>query len=625
MDADIDQKSLLSIDGAWLRDALVAGIHHVIARRDYINRINVFPVPDGDTGTNLAMTMHAILVGATRKINSDVGKFLEQAADHAIDGARGNSGAIFAQFLQGFHEAVEGASTLTAHDYAEATYNGSRSAQMAIARPKEGTMITVIRDYALSLRAQIKEGVEDFRDLLQVGLERARTSLSNTPNQLEVLRKAGVVDAGAQGFVDLLEGIQEYVETGTVTSVLPVGLQLDEDLAPEHLGGNVEDVTHRYCTECVVTRDGLDRRKLRDQLLELNCSSLVLAGTRNKVRVHIHVNDTADVFRICEDFGDVSSRKADDILAQTQTTHSRHGRVAILSDTGADLPEEEMERLHIHLVPLRVNLSDRQFLDKVSLSSSEFYELLRSSPEYPRTSQPPPGDFRRQFEFLTSHFDSVIAVTVSRAMSGTWQAAQAAAKRVDEEQVKTFDSMNASAGQGLLTLFAAEAAAANLNRQCILDGLEYLRPRTRTYALVPDLSYGVRGGRVPKGMKTFTDVAHLSLIIKNNDEGKIGPAGVLFLRSDAPRRFARWVMKRLNHKRRYRLLVAHCDYAEGGEAMRQFLEQNVKGAHSVLLTAAGSSIGAHAGPGSLVVGVQEYISAEEWQARWKEQQAGNGG
>ena len=233
MDAEIDQQSLLSIDGAWLRDALVAGIHHVIARRDYINRINVFPVPDGDTGTNLAMTMHAILVGSTRKINSDVGKFLEQAADHAIDGARGNSGAIFAQYLQGFHEAVEGSATLSAHDYAEAAYNGSRSAQMAIAKPKEGTMITVIRDYALSLRAQIKDGVDDFRDLLQAGLEKARTSLSNTPNQLEVLRKAGVVDAGAQGFVDLLEGIQEYVETGTVTSVLPVCLLYTSDAADD--------------------------------------------------------------------------------------------------------------------------------------------------------------------------------------------------------------------------------------------------------------------------------------------------------------------------------------------------------------------------------------------------------
>ena len=608
-----------SVDGQWFREALMAGIYRVIAHRDYLNKINVFPVADADTGTNLAMSMHAVLVGATQKVQAHLGNFLEQVADHALDGARGNSGAIFAQYWQGFYESVAERATLTTSDYAAAAFEGSRSAHTAIAEPREGTMLTVIRDYALSLKEQVARGVSDFRALLDAGLEQARVSLARTPELLDVLKQAGVVDAGAHGFVDMLEGFQEYLQDGLAASVLPAGLQLEEEDAPRSAAGAAGAVEHRFCTECMITGAAIDRRKLHDRMLQLGCSSLVIAGTKRKVRVHIHVNNPAAVFLACEEFGEVSSQKADDMRQQMETTHSRHGRVAIVADTGADIPDEEMERLHVHLVPLRVNLSDRQYLDKLSLDPGEFYQLLRDAPEYPKTSQPPPGDFRRQFEFLKSHFEAVLSVNVSSALSGTVQAAQSAAKRVDERLVGVYDTLNASAGQGLMALYAAEAAQENFDLGTIRAALDYMRPRTRTFAVIKDLSYGVRGGRIPRGIKRIADVFRLTPIIGTNQGGRVVGVGVLFSRHELPKRFARWLARRINKDQAYRLLIAHCDERQGARELRDLLVNSIPMVHSVMLTAAGTAVGAHAGPGSLVVGIQEYLSPEDWYSQFGQQ------
>ncbi len=615
-DASARTAPIETVDGEWFREALIAGIYRVIEQRDYLNKINVYPVADSDTGTNLSLTMRAVLIGATAKVRTHVGQFLEQVADHALDGARGNSGAIFAQYWQGFYEAVGERASLTAGGYADAAFEGARSAHTAIAEPREGTMLTVIRDYAHALREQIAAGVADFRALLAAGLERARVSLAHTPEQLEVLKQAGVVDAGAHGFVDMLEGFQDYLDKGAAATEPPADLDLEDEDAPSAAAGTVGEIEHRFCTECVITGAAIDRRKLHDRMGQLGSSSLVIAGTKSKVRLHVHVNNPAAVFLAAEEFGEVSSQKADDMRQQAETTHARRTRVAVVADTGADLPESEMERLHLNLVPLRVNLSDRQYLDKLSLNPAEFYELLRNAPEYPKTSQPPPGDFRRQFEFLRSHFESVLSVNVSSALSGTLQAAQSAAKRVDGAAISVYDTLNASAGQGLMALYAAEAAQLNFDLDTVRAALDYMRPRTRTFGVIRDLTYGVRGGRIPAWVKRVADLLRVTPVIANNAVGRVVVVGALLSRREVTARFARWVARRLKHDRAYRLLIAHCDARDEARRLRDLLVERVPMVHSALLTAAGTAVGAHAGPGSLVLGVQEYLAPADWRAQF---------
>ena len=204
------------LDAPRLLRALSAGIGHVFQRREYLNRINVFPVPDGDTGTNMAFTFKTILEATATSPDERVDDLMDHVADAALDGARGNSGAIMAQYFHGFREAVAGRRLLTAEKFAQAAAAGAEAAWTAMSKPVQGTLPTVLEDFSQELTRRVAGGVSDFQSLLAHGLERARVSLANTPNQLAVLKQAGVVDAGGQGFVDLLDGIWTFIVSGEV-------------------------------------------------------------------------------------------------------------------------------------------------------------------------------------------------------------------------------------------------------------------------------------------------------------------------------------------------------------------------------------------------------------------------
>lgn len=160
-------------------------------------------MPDGDTGTNLAVTLAAVRA-ALRQREPHAGRLLAIVADAALDGARGNSGAILAQFLHGACDASQDHRLLTMRHFVEAVERGSEYAREAVTEPREGTMLTVIREFGAGLAAQLAASREEFASLLEAGLQRARVALAGTTVQLEALRRAGVVDAGARGFVDLL-------------------------------------------------------------------------------------------------------------------------------------------------------------------------------------------------------------------------------------------------------------------------------------------------------------------------------------------------------------------------------------------------------------------------------------
>jgi len=194
------------LDGKRLYRVIHAGLQKVLAREDYLNKINVFPVPDNDTGTNMAYTLTAIEEGITDKSPNQINEMSQKIADSALDGARGNSGVILAQFLLGFADAIQDKLTITTKQFSQAVEKACDYAYDALMEPREGTILTVIKDWSEYIRNH-SDRIYDFSELLHNGLERAQESLKDTPKKLAVLKKAGVVDAGAQGFVYLLEGM----------------------------------------------------------------------------------------------------------------------------------------------------------------------------------------------------------------------------------------------------------------------------------------------------------------------------------------------------------------------------------------------------------------------------------
>ena len=595
----------LRIRGPALRRALIAGARRVIADRDVLNKINVFPVADGDTGSNLAFTLGGVLTGALSRRTAGAGELMRQVGEDAIDGARGNSGAILAQFFTGVAESIGSRVAIEPEYLAWAVRAGSLSARQALSEPREGTILSVISAFADSLEPQRQ--VSDVRRWFAPALDRARRALADTPRQLPVLMRAGVVDAGAQGFVDLLEGIGEFIDNGRIdVETLQVDVEADLEAAQVHGELFDADPEHRWCSECLLLGEGLDRAGLRAAVSDLGASCVVVAGSHSRIRLHAHVGDPQALFDVAARFGRVESTKADDMRAQARTAAGGSG-VAIITDSSADLPDGIAEALNIHVVPLRLNFGDQDYLDKIGLTPSEFYRKLREEIVLPRTSQPSPGDFRRQFEFLLSHHPSLIYVGVARAVSGTIQSAESAAQRGHPDRSFIIDSANAAGGQALLTIAAAEAAKRGDSAASIVATIERLRGQTLTWAVTRDLTLAVRGGRIPAWGKPVVHGLGLTPIAKVKPEGRLGLVGGLFGKKRVPERFASYVAKRLDRSLRWRVIVGHCDAHADGELLLGKL-QELLDCQDAWLVETGPAVGAHAGPGALVISVQPAAS-----------------
>ncbi len=602
--------AITHVDATRLEQALLAGIANVLNRRDYINKINVFPVPDGDTGTNLAFTLVSVREVLERRRKRSLPELLEDIADAALDGARGNSGAIMAQYFQGLSESAREFQVLDGRGLAIVSQRAAKSAWGAMSNPVPGTLPTVLEDFADELARTTQDGIDDIRALFEKGLKRARVSLARTPEKLAVLREAGVVDAGGQGFVDLLEGIWRYMRSGKMPEFARAEVNDRVDHAGAHADGPEE---HRYCTECLVRSDELDISGLRQKLEALDASSLVVAGGARRARVHIHTDAPNEVFRICAGYGEIGQQKAEDMTRQ-HGLMNQQGRVAIVTDSAADVPTEEMERLGINVVPVRLNFGEEEFLDKVGITPQEFYQRLAESPEAPKTSQPPPGDFRRQFDLLTSHGLDVIALQISSNVSGTFQAARTAAERGESERISVFDTLNGATGQGLMVLWAAEAAASGWDRQAIVSRLEDIRAQCDTYVLVRDLSWGVRGGRIKPWLETLSRRLRLNLVLANTPAGKLGPKGVLSGRGDEVSRFSRFVLKRMQPDQTYRVIISHTDALDDARRLRDQLLSSHSQIDGCWIEDASPAIGCHAGPGALMCGIQPWTPPENRSA-----------
>jgi hypothetical protein len=329
---------------------------------------------------------------------------------------------------------------------------------------------------------------------------------------------------------------------------------------------------------------------------------VVVAGGARRVRVHAHVAEPARLFERVGAFGKVGARKADDMHAQ-QRAIAHQDRIAVVTDSGADLPDALIEASGLSVVPVRVNFGDEDFLDKVTLRPAEFYARLRDGGELPRTSQPPPGDFRRQFEFLLSHHPSLVYVGISRAISGTLQSGESAASRCESARVHVLDSGHASCGQGLVALALAQAAGEGADVEALRQLAATLRTRTETFACARDISHAVRGGRVPKWIAPVAGLLPVTPIARMGADGRLHVRALLPGRADVPRRFARHVAARVRAGARVRVMVGHCGCATDGEVLLAAL-RSLLDCEDAWLVEAGPAVGAHAGPGSLVVGVQ---------------------
>jgi len=597
------------LDADGLRGLLCAGAREVQAGREQLDRINVFPVPDGDTGANMAATLRSAAAGAGTGPGGDAGQVARAAADAALMGARGNSGTILAQFLHGFAERSAGHVALSVPAFVEAARGGSEAADGALARPREGTILTVLRAWTAALAALAGQA-RDFGALLAGTLPQTREALARTPEQLDVLARHRVVDAGAQGFLYFLQGAVRFL-AGEVPGDCP-----EPDLAaaePGPLVGRPHLAVPegpRFCCEALVAGVGLGREALAAAAAGLG-DSLATAGGGARVRVHLHTDAPRRFFGALAARGRLERCKADDMWLQQEP--GEDAGAALLVDSTCDLPEEAWRERRLFRVPLRIDFGAESFLDEVGLPPAAFHQRLRGAPALPRTSQPAPADFRALYARLLARHPRVLSLHLAGALSGTVEAARAAAREFDPLRLAVVDSRQVSVGigllvQGLIPALAGGPPVAELARRAA-----QLAADIRVFGTVPSLRHAVRGGRVGARSGWLLDRLGVRPLIAFDPEGRAHKAGVR-LGSRAALGALVGLARRFAAGRPVALMVVHADAPEAAARLVARLRLAFQPA-DVPVVEAGAVLATHVGPGAVALAVRRLEGPGQEKAR----------
>lgn len=288
---------------------------NLTANKEQINALNVFPVPDGDTGTNMGLTMSSAVKELPEQ--TDIPKAAERLAHGALLGARGNSGVILSQILRGFAQGLDGCQQVGAVDFARAMQKGVELAYKSVMRPVEGTILTVARKMAEASGEAVAVNSEmDLENLLELMLAQGHQALANTPNQLPVLKQAGVVDSGASGLVAIFEGGLRALRGEEFE--LPLQVETKADFTKQQATGTQNFVNH-YCTEFFIHGQGIDVEAYRRHLQGMG-ESQVIVGNATVVKTHIHTADPGAVLSYALQFGSLHDLKIDNMKDQHRKT-----------------------------------------------------------------------------------------------------------------------------------------------------------------------------------------------------------------------------------------------------------------------------------------------------------------
>ena len=277
---------------------------------EYVNSLNVFPVPDGDTGTNMSMTFRAAVKEIEGMDNKNIGEVSKKLAKGALMGARGNSGVILSQILRGISKGLEGKEEADASEFANALLEGSKSAYKAVMRPTEGTILTIVRT-AGEVAVALKE--DNITELMREVCRESKIMLDKTPEMLPALKKAKVVDSGGMGLLIILQGMQEALENGLkVTTGTPQAVKSSVAKAQRSETMSEEDIKFGYCTEFIILGDSNHAEEFKSKVINKG-DSLVVVGYEDIIKVHIHTNNPGKVLEEAVKFGELSKIKIDNM------------------------------------------------------------------------------------------------------------------------------------------------------------------------------------------------------------------------------------------------------------------------------------------------------------------------
>ncbi|MFA7711442.1 MAG: DegV family protein [Candidatus Neomarinimicrobiota bacterium] len=588
-------KPIQNLSSLHFYTAFMAGGAAIIQQKSHLNKINVFPVPDADTGTNLAATMVSIMENS--RLSDSLKQTMDSIADSAILGARGNSGIIFAQFLHGIREQITDADQINLTRFAQLLKNAVRYLYEAVVEPVKGTIITVVEDWIKSVEFHAP-GVTDFTELLQKSYQSAVQSLKETPQKLEVLARYNVVDAGAQGFVNFLEGILAQIKKGKLIKHPPKTSFAEVDKTT-HIFKKYDVIEYRYCTEALLTQSGASVTELKN-ILKNYGNSAIVAGTQQKFHFHIHTNQPGELFQEIRTLGTISQIKVDDMLRQYETAHARKFPIALVTDSAADLPRELVERYQIQMIPFKISFGDNVYLDKLTLDPARFYEMLEQSRDLPRSSQPDHKVIRNLYDHLTAHYDQIFTVHISSQLTGVYDSAVKISKNYSDKEIHVIDSRHLSASEGLITLRVAQAIEAGDSFDTIVAASENWVKNTRILTDINSLKYMVKGGRVSPLTGLIAKLINLKPIVSMDQNGKGQAFGKSFSRSANMKKIIEIIKTEAADRKLWNYAVVHSNNPTRADEYASKLEK-ILNLPPVYIVDISPVIGVHNGLGTVAV------------------------
>ena len=583
-----------------LKKMMLLSYQKIEEKKEEINKINVFPVPDQDTGSNMAKTLLGIKEAIEGMEFKDLKEISEAALDGALTSAQGNAGVIYVGFLASFLPLLD-KNPVDAKKLAIAFEKGAKRAWESIQNPKEGTILDVI-DAASQTFKEESEKETDIIKILKSATEKAKEALLATREKMEIFRKANVVDAGGLGFLIILESYLEALEGERK--------EIKKGEKPsEKIRRFVQVLSNRYEIVSLIENPRFDEEKIKEKLKRLG-NSIDVVQIGNKMKLHIHTDYPDEVKEIIRQSGQVLDLREEDMAKEVVGEPSvRKVSIGIVTEGNiADLPQKVLERYQIESVFAIVDWPEGE-----NLPGENIYQKMREADRrgikvFPKTTQPSPKSYFDAFKKQLERFDKVLCISISSKLSGCYNSACQAKEMLPEEQkerVYILDTLHAAASQTLLVLRAIELIQEQREINEVIEEIKDLIPQTHFYVIFEDPKWIEAGGRVSKSQANWIRRMkklrlHPLITIK---KGVVISGGVVLARDMAEALFkkiekdSRKVRKQ---GKRIRVIISQADNPTGAEKLRQLLKE-IK-AEVPFISLASPVVCSHTGPGTLLAG-----------------------
>ena len=445
------------IDAKILKEMFVSGANNLQNHKDLVDKLNVFPVPDGDTGTNMSLTISYAMKELSKVENGTITEIGKALSKGSLMGARGNSGVILSQIIRGFAKSIEGKEQLNTEDLANAFKNGSDTAYKAVIKPIEGTILTVVRESAdFAVKNYKKEN--DLVKFLEMVIKEANESLDRTPELLKALKEAKVVDSGGKGLVLIYEGMLSALK-GNYISLKDSSSNTQTISSQAQANAvNTEDIKFSYCTEFILESDKVQDTEIRDMMLKYG-DSLAVVGDDGVIKVHVHTNDPGLVLQDALKFGQLVTIKIENMKVQHENI--------VLNAQDETASSEEVEEKEFGFIATSMG-------DGLATILREFG--VDHIIEGGQTMNPSTEDFVNAIDKINAKNIFIFPNNSNIIMAANQ------AKEISEKNIIVIPTKNIPQGFTALVNFNAEASTKE-NEEAMMNSLSLVKSGQVTYAV----------------------------------------------------------------------------------------------------------------------------------------------